>query len=371
MKFKILHLITTLSTGGVENMLYKIVTRYDRERFLPIVCCIKSGGEVAERLKEEGIKVIILERMKRHGFDWIAVKEVYRILKKHSIHILRTHQYHANLYGRIAGALAKTPVIVPSFHNLYESPERPKLHRRLINRILVRWSDRIVAVSEAIARDIVRFDRVRLEKIKVIPNGVVLEDFSINLDKVNARKEFGFPDNGFIIGSVGRLTPQKGHEYLIRAVTGMKNLIIAIAGDGPLKEKLSGLAKELGVKCFFTGTIPQERIPFFLKSLDLFCFPSLWEGMPSALIEAMAAGVPIIASDIKPNADVLMDSGILFKPGDVSALRNSISRLSSSNSLRENLSRSALEQAQRFSIDNTVKEYERLFFEILREKKLL
>jgi len=368
--YRILHLVTSLSTGGVENMIHKVVTHYDRDRFVPVVCCIKSGGEVADRLVKEGFRVILLNRMKGHGFDWRAVLDIHRVLKREGIDVLRTHQYHANLYGRIAGVLAGIPVIIPSFHNLYISPERPKLHRRLINRILAVWSDCLIAVSRSVAEDIIRFDRVKKEKIRVIPNGVLIERFRIAVDKREARRSFGLPEDKWIVGSVGRLTPQKGHEYLIRAVSGLKDVVVAIAGDGPLKDDLKQIAEQTDVECLLTGTLSEDEVSLFLKALDIFCFPSLWEGMPSALVEAMAAGLPVVASDISSNIEIVNDAGIIVKTKDVNALRSAITRLIKSDDERLRYSEKAARQSERFSIENTVREYENLFMDILKEKEV-
>jgi len=370
-KFNILHVVTKLPVGGVENMLFKVVTAYDKERFYPVICCIKEGGEVADKLKRSGYKVEILNRMKGHGFDSGAVKGIYGIIKSENIHILRTHQYHANLYGRLAGVIAGVPAIVPSFHNLYRSPDKPKLQRRILNYILGFFSDKLIAVSNAVASDVVRFDWVNPLKTEIIYNGIEIENFNVELPKVEAREIFKMPADALVIGSVGRLTEQKGHRYLIEAAANMKNVEIAIAGDGPLRKDLESLAERLRVKCIFTGALDHKKIPVLLKSLDIFCFPSLWEGLPSALIEAMAAGLPVIATDIPPHKEVLGDTGIVVPAGDADVLSKAVNMLTDDPSLMLTVAQKEKERAKMFSIDNTAKTYERLFEDILRKKRLL
>ncbi len=369
--FNILHVVTRLPVGGVENMLLKVVTRYDKERFNATVCCIKEGGEIAEELKRLGYTVEILNRMNGHGFDIGAVADLYRLIKKENIHILRTHQYHANLYGRIAGILAGVPVIVPSFHSRYRSPKKPKLHRRIINFCLSFFSDALIAVSPSVASDILQYDRVNSSKIRVIYNGVSLIDFNPPISKAACRKELNMPENEMIIGAVGRLKEEKGHRLLIEAASELKDVYVAIAGDGPLMATLKETAEKLGVKCLFMGMIPPERIPIFLKSLDIFCFPSLWEGFPNALIEAMAAGLPVVASDIPPHREVLGEAGIYVPVGDADALAEELNTLMKDTALRENLSQKAAERAKMFSIDRTVRTYEKLFKDVLRQKGIL
>jgi glycosyltransferase involved in cell wall biosynthesis len=367
--YNILHVISRLPVGGVEHMVLKVVRAYDPARFRAVVCCIREGGEIADELERLGFTVFILGRMKGRGFDWGAVTGLYRLMKEEQVDILRTHQYHANLYGRIAGALARVPVIVPSFHNLYRSPEEPKLHRRVFNHLLGLLSDRMVAVSHAVADDVMRYDRVRPEKVTVIHNGVAGEKFRIDVSKEDARKRLGLPAGGFLVGNAGRLSPQKGQECLIRAAAGLA-VHLAIAGDGPLRKELAAVAEEDRVSCTFLGMLNQDSMPLFMRSLDLFCFPSVWEGMPSVLAEALTAGLPIAASDIPPNREVLGDAGMLFPAGDEAALRGMLAALMGDPGRLQALRRKSAERAGEFSIEKTVRAYEELFDELLRSKGL-
>lgn len=370
-KFNILHVVSKLPIGGVENMLLQMVDNYDKSRFNAIVCCIREGGEIADLLINKGYKVEILGRMKGHGFDIGAVVDLYKLIKKENIHILRTHQYHANLYGRLAGIFAGVPVIIPSFHNRYKSPREPKLHRRFINLCLSFFSDALVAVSPAVASDISQYDRVKPSKIRVIYNGVNLRDFNLSTSKATCRKELNMPENEIIIGTVGRLSEAKGHQLLIEAASELKDVCVAIAGDGPLMTTLKETADKLGVKCLLMGMLPPKKIPIFLKSLDIFCFPSLWEGFPSALIEAMAAGLPIVASDLPSNIEIAGDTGIIFPSGDKKKLADSLKMLLLNNSVIHEMKERVQGKAKNFAIENTVRKYQDLFEEILKKKGML
>ncbi|MEC4675676.1 MAG: glycosyltransferase [Nitrospirota bacterium] len=369
--FNILHVVSRLPVGGVENMLLKVVRGYDKKRFNVSVCCIKEGGDIADELIRSGHKVDVLNKMKRRGFDWSAVYALYKLLKRDNIHVLRTHQYHANLYGRLAGILAGVPVMVPSFHSSYKSPDEPKIHRRCLNRLLAFFSDKLVAVSNTVASDIMRYDGVSSEKIKVNYNGIVMDKFNQDMPKQEAGRRMNIPVHSLIVGTTGRLKEEKGHKILLSAVSGLKDISIAIAGDGPLRAELRGLADRLQVDCTFTGQLSPEKIPLFLNSLDIFCFPSLWEGFPTALIEAMAAGLPVVASDIPSNREVLADTGIFVPRGDEEALAKTIKMLIDDPSLRNELGGKARERSKSFSIGNTVKTYEDLFGDILKKKRLM
>ncbi len=346
-------------------MLLKVVKDYDKNLFNTSVCCLKEGGVVADELMKSGINVKILNRMRRHGFDIRSVIELYNHIKENNVHILRTHQYHANLYGRIAGLLAGIPVIIPSFHNLYESPNKPKSHRRLFNYLLAYSSDSLIAVSNTVASDISRFDWIDPKKIKTIYNGIAIHEFNAGLSTQDAKKALNLPDGLTIVGSVGRLTEQKGHRYLIEAASKLDNIFVVFVGGGPLLKELKELAQHYKIKCIFTDYVDPE------KAFDIFCFPSLWEGFATSLAEAMAAGLPVVISDIAPHREVVDDAGIFIPPRDTGRLAESLKMLIDNLHLRETLGKKAKERAQIFSIESTIKAYEDLFKEILEEKKLL
>lgn len=369
--FNILHVVTSLQVGGAEQMLYKIVTSYNPDKFRVSICCIAEGGEIADKLKENGYDVTILRRMKRHGFDLGAVTGLYNLIKSRNIHILRTHQYHPNLYGRLAGTLARVPAIIPSFHNLYEFPDAPKFHRRIFNWLLSFPSDVIVAVSNSVASDIRRFDWVSDEKIKVMSDSVDTKEFNVSFSQREARGLLGLPDDQLIIGTVGRLDEQKGHRYLIEAASGLHDVCMAVAGGGPLLDELKRYSGTLQGRTIFTGMMMPEKVPVFLRAIDIFCFPSLWEGFGIALAEAMAAGLPVVASDIPPLREVLGDAGVFVPSGDAVALRKALKRLIDNVSLRESYGRGAKERAEIFSIENYIKSFEDLCKGLLQQKGLL
>ena len=366
--FNILHVVTRLPVGGVENMLLKVVKSYDKIRFNVSVCCLKEGGEVARQLQEAGYEVTILGSMKKHGFDLRGLLSLLRLIREKEIHILRTHSYHANLYGRTAGILAKVPVVIPSFHDQYRSPDTPKIHRRLLNYSLSYFSDALVAVSNSVASDIARYDMVKPAKIKIIYNGIEIEKFNREISKHEARKILNFPDDFTIIGSVGRLTAQKGHRHLIEAASKLRNVCVAIAGDGCLMEELRIFAEESHVQCIFTGRLSPDQIPLFLKAADIFCFPSLWEGFGTAIVEAMAAGLPVILSDIPPHKEVAGAAGMFIPAGNAEALAVALKALLDDPSLRNKLGDKAQERAKLFSVEITVKSYEALFEKVLSQK---
>ncbi len=369
----ILHVIPKLTVGGVENQLLMVLKNYDRKIFSPIVCCLSDSGDLGSEIESCGVELICLNKLK-HTFDWTIIKDIYKLIKQKSVKIIRTHQYHANLYGRIAALFAKVPCIVASVHNVYTIDT--KIHRRIFNHFLAHYTDRIVAVSKAVMHDILQYDRISHKKICVIYNGIEMKSF-LNIHG-NIRKEFGIPENISLIGTVGRLTAQKGHKYLLEAINKLKfkfpEIKLLIAGDGPLKNDLIKYAQSLNIhdKVIFLGL--RRDIPIFLSSIDIFVLPSLWEGLSNALIEAMASGKPVIATDIPPVREIIHseDLGILVPPENSDAIADAIELLLYNKNRAEAFGKTANEKVfLSFTIENTVKQYTSLFESILKSKNAL
>jgi glycosyltransferase involved in cell wall biosynthesis len=367
----ILHIISTLHVGGVENQLALILGKYDRRKLSPLVCSLSDKGEIGREIKESGIEVIPLKKL-GHQFNWTIVRDIYKLIKTRDVKIVRTHQYHANLYGRLAAWLAKVPCIVASVHNVYTQDK--KLHRRIINRFLSGFTDRVVAVSETVKRDIVKYDGLRADKVTVIYNGIDAQRF-FNISGNSIRANLGIPLEAHVVGTVGRLTIQKGQRYLIDAVAMLKEkfpqIALLIVGDGPMRDDLQNCAKTLGIdkNAIFLGT--RRDIPQLLSAMDIFVLPSLWEGLGTALIEAMASGKAVIATDIAPFREIINSEkvGILVPVKDRRAIASSIELLLNNKALAQTLAECAKERSfSNFSMDITTNRYVGLFENILSGK---
>jgi len=367
----ILHVISKLPIGGVENQLLLTLKNYDRIKLNPLVCSLLDKGEIGKEIEDAGIEVIALNKLK-HRFDWSIAKDIYKLIKTRNVKIVRTHQYHANLYGRLAAWLAKVPCIIASVHNVYTIDR--KLHRRMINRFLARFTDKVVAVSEIVKKDILKYDGLREDKVMIIHNGIDTERL-LNIDGNVIRSEFNISSDVPVIGTIGRLTFQKGQKYLIEAVSKIKekfpSIMLLIVGDGPIKDELQNYSKTLGLNkhVIFTGS--RRDIPPLLAAMDIFVLPSLWEGLPNALLEAMASGKTIIATDIPPIREIINNEkiGILVPARDSKAMASSIELLLNDKTSAETFCKSAQERAfSDFNITTTVDKYTNLYKDILSNK---
>jgi glycosyltransferase involved in cell wall biosynthesis len=290
-------------------LLVEIVRHLPPEDFESVVCCIQERGDLAPEVESAGIPVICLNRMRSKRFDWSAVAELVALIRRERIALVHTHLYHANLYGRLAALRADVPVIA-TVHNTYT---RTKLHRRLLNRALAKVTARVVAVSDDIRQDLLRHDGIPEDKIATIHNGIDLSRVHSTLSRTQARERLGLPEDVFVLGCVARLEEQKGHIYLLQALALLireapfmaARLRVLLVGEGRLRGALEkeAAALRLDAMVSFLGT--RRDVADILRALDGYVMPSLWEGLSLALLEAMASGLPVIASDVGGVSQVL------------------------------------------------------------------
>jgi glycosyltransferase involved in cell wall biosynthesis len=330
MKKRILHLITQLPIGGAEHLLASIVRHLDADRYESLVCCIQERGELAAMIEAGGVPVICLERRGKR-FSFGTVLALARLMREQRIDLVHCHLYHANLYGRLAARLVGIPAIA-TVHNTYV---RRKWHRSLLNRWLGRGRGLVIAVSAEARRDVIEHDRLNPGRVLLLPNGIDLSRVDTQLSQAAAKERLGYAADDFLIGCIGRLEEQKGHANIIHALGLMletasedlrRRMRLLIIGDGRLRGELERVAAATGVsdEVRFAGS--RSDVAEILRSLDLYVMPSLWEGLSLAMLEAMAAGLPVIISDVGGAAEVLGDGefGIRVPPGDVAALASAV-----------------------------------------------
>jgi glycosyltransferase involved in cell wall biosynthesis len=232
---------------------------------------------------------------------------------------------------------------------------------RLVDRILgqIGIYSEVVAVSESVARTLDEYPERYVRLVSTIANGVAMPQ---NVPPVNVRERLGIPEGVPLLVNVGRLSPQKNHSLLLRALRNVPLAHLAIIGGGELLAELIGIAKELGIseRVHFTGEITPEEVVSFLEASHVFVFPSLWEGLPMAAIEALNVGAAIVASDIPATREVLADAALMVPAGDAPALAAAIGRLLQDPALAAELRLRARRRASRFSVNAMVSAYHQL-----------
>jgi glycosyltransferase involved in cell wall biosynthesis len=345
---KVLHIITRLDRGGSAQNTVLTAIGHDRTRFVPVVVAGRAGrwddqgGDAAteencRRLEQAGIGwhlVPSLSRAINPVKDLVALCALIRLVRRERPAVVHTHTSKAGVLGRLAAWLAGTPVVVhtPHGHVFYGhfGPLTSWTFRQ-VERVLARFTTWLIALTEAERDEHLAFGIGHADRFAVVPSGIDLDRFRQSAGAVGRRPAgFNCPPDAIVAGSVGWLTPVKGHRVLIQALARLKpahaRLYVVIAGSGSLHGELMALANRLGVRESVRLLGERRDIPDCLAAMDLYVQPSLNEGMGRALIEAMAAGRPVIASRVGGIPAIVTDrrTGVLVPPADPEALASAI-----------------------------------------------
>jgi glycosyltransferase involved in cell wall biosynthesis len=371
-KTTVFHLITELSTGGAQTALLRLLTGLNCDRFSPAVACLYNGDKVvAQEIRQLGIPVIDLGMTAK--WRWDAFWRLYHLLRRERPTILHTWMFHANLPGRVLGRLAGVPIIITSRRN--ENIGGPMRER--LNRWTARLDDRVIAVCELARQAEIERARVAPEHVVTIYNGVDAEQFSATNEQaaVRIRRTLSIPLDAPLLGAVGRLHPQKDFTTLLAAVAQVKEHVptaqLLLVGDGELRDDLEAQAHllDLSATVIFAGH--RTDVPDILSTLDVFVLPSLWEGMPNVVLEAMATGLPVVATAVGGTTEVVVDgvTGLLVSPRNPDMLAQAIIRLLHDPDLRRKMGQAGQRRVEQyFSLKETIWQTELLYRTLLREK---
>lgn len=369
-KITVLHLIGSLRVGGAEQQLVSLVPLFDPERFRIIAATMEPAGPLVERLRASNIDVRALNFRMRY-----FLPRLWRLccfLRREKVDILHTHMFHASWYGRIAGLCARVPVMIATDHG-------QELWKKPWDVAFERFANRYTALRIAVSQDVAEILRTREgvpeDKLLVIPNGVDVERFQAGRSgRESVRNQLGLPDGAVVVGTVARLVEPKALHILIKAVAQVSKAVpqvrLVIVGDGPLRGDLERCAADEGIgdRVLFAGL--RSDIPEVLAAFDIFTLSSISEGLPVSLLEAMAAGKPIVATMVGGIPEVVTDrrEGLLVPSGDPKALAGAIRELACDPKLATHLGRQASEKvAAEYSIGATVRRLEEVYCSLLNK----
>ncbi|MFV1952014.1 MAG: glycosyltransferase [Nitrospinota bacterium] len=354
--------------GGGQKSLYLLIKNLNRERFVPFLLSPENGSLI-DAVNMLGVETFVLPidtlkslRIAKNLKTFIAI---YRFMKKSNISIVHTDSPREAIYTGLAAKVLRIPFVMHL---------RAAEGSLVTDRILYVLSSRIIAVSRGVIRRFEWLDSEDLsKKVKLIYNGVNTSEFYNPTDSYGFKKRGG--EDGFIYaGVVGRVEPLKGHDLFFKAFADIANIqsklkgIIIGMGDKDYIKKLKRFARESGIegRIIFKGYT--DDIPSALSAIDILVVPSYTEAFSRVVIEGMAAGKPVIASDIPGNSEAVVDgmTGFLFPPGDEKPLTDILIRLIKSKKLRDMLGREGRRRARElFSIEENVKKTEKLYIETL------
>lgn len=363
----VLYLTGALSYGGMERVIINLCCHLDREKFRPIVVCIKSRGEFAEELEKNHIKVINLNANRSRALKHLSWLRLTKIIRTEHVDIIHSHNTGSFLDGIVATRLATCKTFIHTDH----ARSFPDKKRYMIaERLASLFTSKIVAVSHETRDNLMQYEKIRENKIVVINNGVEKERFDIQIDGEKEKELLGLGRFEFVVGLGVVLTDQKGIEYLIKAAPLVLEKYpqtgFVVAGDGPIRTQLEKQTKRLGIANNFVFLGARNDIPRILQVFDIYVLPSIWEGLPLVILEAMAASKCILATNVGGIPAVIQYGveGILIDPGKSQLIAENILMLAENSALREKLSRNAYNRfLKEFTVETMVKRYEGLYLE--------
>lgn len=357
--------ITDLDVGGAERALVDLATRLDRSRFEPIVYCLgpRPGDDAASCVGALEAASVEIEFLGARAFWQVLpiARRLERLFASRPPKLVQTFLFHANLVGRIAARRAGVPRVVSGIR-----VAEPRRWHLWADRLTAKGVDRFVCVSQSVARYSEGRGGLPAEKLVVIPNGIDADRYPAT--SAASASSLKIPNGRCLITCAGRLEPQKGVGWLIETAPGWLDRLpdcdLLIVGKGPQREKLQRLCRSKGIsdRVHFVGW--RADVPEILAASRLLVLPSRWEGMPNVLLQAMASGLPVLASDVEGVRELLGAEADrqTVEPGDSAAFGQKLVRLASESRLAAELGEANRQRArEEFSVGRMVASYQSLW----------
>lgn len=383
---RLVHLQLLSMISGVQKVTLDEFEALDRSVFEPALIC-KEEGALTKALGDLNIDVHYAPGLVRPislSRDLAAGRQLFRLLRAISPDIIHTHSSKTGILGRIAGRLSGVPVVIHMVHGYafpFTTSKMVKLMYFLMEYIGGKFADVIVVLTEADRRMAIEKLRIPERKVMLIPNGIDTQGYSKSTGDQRAsirREQFGIvADDVLCVGMVGRLWEQKNAACLVRAAKRVieksdKPVRFYLIGDGKLRNELEQYIAQhkLGAQVHLLGW--REDVPALLSAMDLFVLPSLWEGMPLAILEAMASGLAVVASDISGNNDLVThdETGMLFDADDDGQLADAVLTLQAMPERRKQMGELGRQRViDNYQLHNRNLRISQLYLSLLADKR--
>jgi glycosyltransferase involved in cell wall biosynthesis len=366
--FTVCQLLHTLDVGGAEVLAGRLARRL-AGRFRFVFACLDAIGSLGERLRADGFAVHLVGR--RPGLDWRCPLRLAAVLRGEHVDVVHAHQYTPFFYAMAARLRGPRRPIVFTEHGRHQ-PDRRRPRRVWANRLLVSGRDRLFAVGDAVRRALIDHEGLPAGRVGVIFNGIDLAAFG-SADRAAARAAMGAAGDELVILQVARLDYLKDHATAVRALArftvGQPHARLVLVGDGPERPAIEALARELGVAGRVRLLGARSDVPRLLSGADVLLLSSVSEGIPLTPIEAMAAGLPVVATDVGGVGEVVVDgeTGLLAPARDDAALAVHLARLAGDAGLRRRFGEAGRARARRlFDEARMCDDYGRVYRELAR-----
>jgi glycosyltransferase involved in cell wall biosynthesis len=366
-------LLHGLWVGGAELLAANLARRLAGE-YRWCFACLDELGPLGEQLRGEGFPVHLLGR--RPGLDARCVLRLASLLRRERVDVLHAHQYTPFFYAVAARLLCRRPPVLFQEHGRHQ-PDYPRRKRMAFNRTFLEKRDRVVAVGQAVRRALIANEGLPPERVAVIYNGVNLAPFlNGRPDRPAVRKELGVGPDDLVVIQVARLDYLKDHATAVRTLAAVRrsrpDARLVLVGDGPERGPVEGLVAQLGLGAHVIFLGMRADVPRLLAAADLFLLTSVSEGIPLTVIEAMAAGLPVVATAVGGLGEVIEHgrSGFLAPARDADTLAGPVVRLAGNPELRRQVGRAGRERAQaEFSDARMLAGYRALYEEMRRARR--
>ena len=348
---------------GVKRLFAWMIPRFDPDRYTVSLVSLRKKDLSEETLDSFGVDITYLQKSK---FDPTTLPALLKVIDRKQIDILHLHGYGATTFGRLAALRRRLPVILHEHANLTDTP----WYQKLADVALEPLTDIAIAVSQSTADFVIKARKIPARKVKIVYLGVPLEEFSrprSDDERRQARAALGLGADDFLLGTVTRLHESKGNTILVDAarlvLEQRPHARFYLVGEGPLQEPLEQQARALGLGDRFVFAGFARDVASVLSAFDVSVFPSLWEGTPLTVFEALAMGKPIVATDADGLVDVLTHErdALIVPKRNPRALADAIVRMMDDPSLRARLAGNARVTGQEYDIAAFVRKMEQLY----------
>lgn len=386
MPIRVLHPITRLIVGGAQENTMLTAQLLDPARWqVDVLSGPQTGseGSLIETVRERGIPLIIEPSLVREVNplqDLRALFRLIRLMRQGRYTIVHTHSSKAGIVGRWAAKLAGVPIIVHTVHGWGHHERQHPLIRAyyiLLEKLTLPITDKLIVVSPLNTEKGLADGIGRPEHYAVIRSGIELERFGHpQVDRATTRAAWNIPLDAPVVGTVTRLSAQKAPLDFVRAAAqvaaAVPNVYFLVVGDGPLRAEVEKVARDLGIRERLVLTGLRRDVPEQLAAMDIFALSSLWEGLPRVLPQAMASGLPVVATATDGSIEAVTDgeNGFLVPPGQPAILAESLIRLLRDPALARQMGEAGRQRVAEFDVRTMVAQIDQLYQELLAQKGL-
>jgi sugar transferase (PEP-CTERM/EpsH1 system associated) len=367
------HTIYAFKDGGMERGLLNIINYGDWDRFHHVIMCLTEAGAFAKRLSSPTHRVVQFNKQK--GNDLKLSWRIAEKARQFQVSILHARGWPTLLETAVAARLAGVRQTIYGFHGkTLQELKGTGMKRQIAERLVVRSYDRVVTLNARMRADFAKNCGLPEDRIDLIANGVDVTTFAPRGDRHALRVKFGIPTDRFVVGNVARLDAVKNHEVILRAIARSPSQQLRpyfiLVGEGPHRVGLESEIGRLGLYKDVRLFGYSDYIRELLNCMDLYIQSSFYEGFSNTVLEAMACGLPVLATDVGGTADLFSQGveGWLFSPNDDETLASLIVQLERDPSLRNAGLRGRQRVVQNFSVQTMVRQYESLYSDLATEK---